>query len=144
MGFAPGKPELERTNGATAGAFAAPSRREIAVVRGWADSLALTAACHDAKLHNRLAPAAGPAREVFEAMERARVEAIGANRMKGMAEQSDRQARRSFRAWPVHSTSRTATRRRSSEALALIMRERLTGLAPHPTTRKPSSMCGGL
>src|SRR5581483_4372711 len=58
---------------------------EVPVIRGSADSLALTAACHDVKLHARLAPKAGPARAVFETVERARIEALGANRMPGMA-----------------------------------------------------------
>ena len=62
-----------------------PSQREIAVIRGWADSFALTAGCHDVQLHNGSRPSAGPARLVFEAAERARVEALGANRMPGMA-----------------------------------------------------------
>ena len=63
----------------------APSPKDIAVVRGWADSIALNIGCHDAKIHRRLAPPPGPARAVFEAAERARVEALGATRMPGMA-----------------------------------------------------------
>ena len=86
VGFGPGKPALEGKHVRLPEPSRVPSRGEIAVIRGWADSLALTAACHDEKLHKRLAPAAGSAREVFEAIERARVEAIGANRMAGMAE----------------------------------------------------------
>ena len=37
-----------------------PTAREIAVARGWADSLALTAACHDEKLHKRAGAAGRP------------------------------------------------------------------------------------
>ena len=62
-----------------------PTQSELAAIRGHADSMALKTACHDAKLHRRIAPSTGPARAVFEAVERARVEAIGARRMKGMA-----------------------------------------------------------
>src|SRR5262249_58806347 len=81
----PGKPEIGGKLVQLPEPSRAPSAREVAVVRGWADSLALTAACHDPRLHARLAPRSGPARAVFEAVERARVEALGANRMRGMA-----------------------------------------------------------
>ena len=85
VNYAPGKPEIDGKLVQLPEPSRVPSKREVAVVRGWADSLALTAACHDVRLHNRLAPKAGPARAVFEAVERARVEALGANRMPGMA-----------------------------------------------------------
>lgn len=50
-----------------------PTRAEIAAIRGYADSAALTLACHDPAIHKRLAPGGGEARSVFEAVERARV-----------------------------------------------------------------------
>jgi len=62
-----------------------PSRKEVAVLRGQADSIALTIACHDAKTHSAIAPAAGPARAAFEAVEQVRIEALGARRMAGVA-----------------------------------------------------------
>src|SRR4051812_33356409 len=62
-----------------------PSKQEIAVIRGHADAAALSVACHDPRLHDSLAPAAGDARAIFEAIEQARVEAIGAKRMRGVA-----------------------------------------------------------
>ena len=83
--YAPGKPELDGKNVQLPEPSRVPSAKEIAVIRGWADSFALTAARHNPKLHNRLAPSAGPARAVFEAAERARVESIGAMRMPGMS-----------------------------------------------------------
>ena len=85
VSFAPGKPELDGRHVQLPEPSRIPSPKEIAVIRGWADSFALTAARHDQKLHNRLAPSAGPARQVFEAAERARVESLGAMRMQGMA-----------------------------------------------------------
>jgi cobaltochelatase CobT len=85
VNYAPGKPELDGKNVQLPEPSRVPTAKEIAVIRGWADSFALTAAAHDVKLHNRLAPEAGPARIVFEAVERARVEALGTNRMPGMA-----------------------------------------------------------
>ena len=85
VNYAPGKPELDGKVAQLPEPSRVPSAKEIAVIRGWADSLALTAACHDPKLHSRLVPKAGPGKAVFEAMERARIEALGANRMPGMA-----------------------------------------------------------
>jgi len=111
-----------------------PSRREIAVIRGWADSLALTAACHNARLHNRLAPTSGVAREVFEAVEKARVEAIGANRMAGMAGNLTAKLDDYF----AHGRFAQATDRDTAplpEAMALLVRERLTGLKAPDTAR---------
>ena len=62
-----------------------PTLDEIAVIRGHADAAALAVACHDEGLHQALAPSGGDARSVFEAIEQARVEAIGAQRMAGVA-----------------------------------------------------------
>src|SRR6516225_8849193 len=59
--------------------------REAAIVRGHADAIALRLACHDPAVHRKLAPGGQQARAVFEAVEQARVEAIGARRMGGVA-----------------------------------------------------------
>ena len=106
-----------------------PSAREIAVARGWADSLALTAACHDDKLHKSLAPPAGPARAVFEAVEQARVEAVGSNRMPGMATNITAKIEDHY----DHGRFATVSEPGEApleDALALMVRERLTGQAP--------------
>ncbi len=134
VGFGPGKPALEGKHVRLPEPSRVPSRGEIAVIRGWADSLALTAACHDEKVHRRLAPAAGSAREVFESIERARIEAIGANRMDGMAENLTAKCEDQF----AHGRFAHVTDRAEApleEALALLVRERLTGRAP-PATAK--------
>ncbi len=105
-----------------------PSKKELAILRGHADSLALTVACHDDALHARLAPAAGMARSVFEAVERARVEAIGAIRMKGVA--ANLSARMEAR---YEGRAAIPAERESApldEALALIVRERMLGAKP--------------
>ena len=59
---------------------------DVRLVRGIADSLALRKRYHDDGLHARYAPEGGDARAVFDAIEQARVEAIGAVRMKGVAD----------------------------------------------------------
>jgi cobaltochelatase CobT len=127
--YSPGKPALEGKHVQLPEPARIPSPREIAVIRGWADSLALTAACHDERLHRRLAPASGDARAVFEAVERARIEAVGANRMAGMADNLAAKCEDSY----AHGRYANITDRQEApldEALALIMRERLTGRAP--------------
>ncbi len=107
----------------------APSRKEIAVLRGHADSIALSLACHDDTLHSRLAPPSGLARNVFEAVERARVEAIGALRMKGVAANLSAKIEARFDGrTPVTTTEREEAP--LDEALALIVRERILRAKP--------------
>lgn len=60
--------------------------RDIAVTRGLSDSMALRIACHDKAVHARNMPQGPDARAIFEAVEQARCEAVGARRMKGVAE----------------------------------------------------------
>src|SRR5262245_62828493 len=54
------------------------SKRDAAIVRGHADSLALRLACHDPAVHRKQMPGNMQARGIFDAVEQARVEAIGA------------------------------------------------------------------
>src|SRR5215475_12279434 len=58
---------------------------DAAIVRGHADAIALKLACHDPSVHRRLVPTGQTARAVFDAIEQARVESIGARRMSGVA-----------------------------------------------------------
>src|SRR5256886_17578614 len=57
------------------------TRRDASIVRGHADSIALKLACHDPKVHRKLMPGNPQARGVFEAVEQARVEALGSRRV---------------------------------------------------------------
>jgi cobaltochelatase CobT len=59
---------------------------EVAQVRGEADAIALKLRHHSDKIHAREAPSGEIARAVFDAVEQARVEAIGARQMVGVAE----------------------------------------------------------
>ena len=111
-----------------------PTRNEIAVIRGHADAAALSVACHNLDLHQRLAPGGGEARAVFEGIEQARVEAIGATRLTGVA--SNLAARLEQR----YERSRLAEAKERAEApladaLSLLVRERLTGQAPPANAR---------
>lgn len=134
VSYGPGQPELDGKAVQLPEPSRVPSQREVAVIRGWADSLALRAACHDVKLHARLSPKSGPAKAVFEAVERARIEALGANRMPGMAANLTARVEDQY----GHGRYAEITERADApleDALALIVRERLTG-APPPETAK--------
>src|SRR5690606_16578894 len=62
------------------------TRREIAITRGLGDSIALRLAAHDPEIHRQNAPQGKNARAVFDAVEQARVEALGSLRLAGMAD----------------------------------------------------------
>ncbi|MDF1854366.1 cobaltochelatase subunit CobT [Pseudooceanicola sp.] len=61
------------------------TRDEVLLARGTADALALHHRYHDAKTHSKFAPPGEMARELYEAMETARCEAMGARDMPGTA-----------------------------------------------------------
>ncbi len=58
---------------------------EIDAVRGMGDELALKLRFHDEAVHNRYAPRSGPAQEMFEWIEDARIASIGSRRFEGVA-----------------------------------------------------------
>ena len=102
---------------------------EVAIVRGLSDAFALRIANHNEKVHNRYQPQGKNARAVFESVEQARIEALGANAMMGMksnlaAMLDDRYAKKDV--------SRYTDRKDAplDEAVALLVREKLTGAAP--------------
>jgi cobaltochelatase CobT len=110
-------------------------RAEAAVVRGHADSIALRLACHDPAMHRRLQPAGQQARAVFEAVEQARVEAIGARRMDGVAQNLTAMLDERFHRGKFDQITERADAP-IEDALALMVRERLTGMAPPPAAKK--------
>ena len=133
--YAAGQPMLDGKTAKLPEPARMPSRGEIAILRGQADSLALTAACHDPKVHRGLVPAAGPGRAVFEAVERARVEALGANRMPGMAANLTAKIE-SFYGEAKFSDLKSREDAPLEDALHLLVREKLTGLTPPKTATK--------
>lgn len=127
--YGPEPPALEGQTARLPEPPRAPTKKEIAVIRGHADMLALTASSHDPEVHSRLAPSSGVARTVFEAAEKARVEAVGANRMYGMAQNLAAKAEDHYKNFNFENISERSEAP-LDEALALIVRERLTGLSP--------------
>ncbi len=108
---------------------------DAAIVRGHADSMALRLSCHDATLHRRLLPEGQTARAVYDAVEQARVESIGSRRMDGVASNisamlEDKYHRGNFQ------DVRDVADAPIEDAIAMMVRERLTGMAP-PASAKP-------
>jgi cobaltochelatase CobT len=99
---------------------------EIAVTRGLGDSMALRRACHDSRVHSTLAPEGKQARAIYDAVEQARCEAVGAIAMTGVADNlavmlEDKYQKAKF--------SEISDRENAplEEAVALVVREKLTG-----------------
>jgi cobaltochelatase CobT len=105
------------------------SAADASIVRGHADAIALKLACHDPKVHRKLVPGGQQARAVFDAVEQARVEAIGARRMSGVAHNLAAMLDDRFHRGKFDEVTDRADAP-IEEALALIVRERLTGMRP--------------
>ena len=108
---------------------------QVAEARGFADSFALRLRLHDAGLHARGAPVDTVARAVFDAVETARIEALGSLGYQGITDNLATALDVKLRADPI-----TRARNRSevplSTALQLLVREALTG-APSPVAAEP-------
>ncbi|MGP2494214.1 cobaltochelatase subunit CobT [Mesorhizobium sp. PUT5] len=126
VGFAKDKPALAGSRARLPELPKKATRADVAVSRGIGDSMALKRACHDMRIHARLAPEGRQARAVFDAVEQARVEAIGSRAMAGIADNigsmlEDKYARANL------AEVREQEEAPLEEALALIVREKLTG-----------------
>jgi cobaltochelatase CobT len=127
-GLAPGKARLPEP-------ARKMTKRDAAIVRGHADSIALKLACHDPKVHRKLMPGNPQARGVFEAVEQARVEAIGSRRMAGVAKNLTAMLDDHFHRGKFDEITDRADAP-LSDALAMLVRERLTGMAPPAAAKK--------
>lgn len=99
---------------------------EINSVRGIGDEFALKLRHHDAALHARYSPNGGPAQEMFQWIEDARIATIGAAHMEGVAKNLDAQLeaqcqQASFDAITAETEAPLAV------AVGLIVRQQLTG-----------------
>ena len=111
------------------------TRTEAAIVRGHADSVALKLACHDPNVHRKLVPGGQQARAVFDAVEQARVEAIGSRRMSGIAKNLTAMLDDKFHRGKFDDITDRADAP-IEDAIALMVRERLTGQTPPPAAKK--------
>src|SRR5882762_5517751 len=102
---------------------------DVSRVRGEADSMALKLRHHDRKTHLRRVPRGETARAIFEAVEQVRVEALGARRMAGVADNLSA-------LWRQRSDQRGHARIKSkddapiADVIGLIAREQLLGASP--------------
>ncbi|HEY4115095.1 MAG TPA: cobaltochelatase subunit CobT [Rhizomicrobium sp.] len=117
-----------------------PSRNlppnEIAIVRGAGDAYALKLAYHEDKIHQQFRPASADSAAVFEAAEQARVEAIGSLAMQGV---SDNLAANLEARYSARGLAKVRSRDEAplADAVAMMVRERLTGEAP-PESARPT------
>ena len=108
---------------------------EAARIRGLADQMALRISHHDAAAHAKGRPASAEGAPVYDALEQTRIEAIGANALGGVRENlkavhEAAWAKRTFN--PVEAAANPPV----AEVLGLMVRERLTGVAP-PAAAQP-------
>jgi cobaltochelatase CobT len=112
-----------------------PTRRDIAVARGQGDAMAMRLASHDPEAHRKRAPIDPMARAAFDALEQARVEALGCVRMPGMvANIGEMLEDRLFRANFAEVSDRGDAP--IAEALGLLLREKLAGVPVPPSGHK--------
>jgi cobaltochelatase CobT len=112
-----------------------PTRQELAVTRGLGDSMALRKACHDARIHATMSPQGADARVIFDAVEQARVEAIGSLRMEGVAKNLSSMLEEKYSKANFGAISKQADAP-LGEAVALLVREKLTGERPPASAGK--------
>ncbi|MGI8932222.1 MAG: cobaltochelatase subunit CobT, partial [Sphingomicrobium sp.] len=109
--------------------------RLVSEARGAADALALRLRHHDPRLHAARAPGAdGDGRAVFDALETARVEALGTKAMDGVRANLHDLAEARVRIDAI-TRARTAQEVPLATAIGLLARERLTGDAPPDAAR---------
>lgn len=100
---------------------------QVAEARGFSDGFALRLRHHDVALHSRHAPAEAVARSVFDAVESARVEALGSRGYAGITDNLAHALDVRMRSDPI-TRARTREEVPLASALSLLVRERLTGL----------------
>jgi cobaltochelatase CobT len=101
----------------------------VAEARGAADAVALRLRHHDPRIHNANAPADIDARAVFDALETARVEALGARTMGGVRNNLAQLTEARVRGDAIV-RARDAEEVPLATAVGLLARERLSGDAP--------------
>jgi cobaltochelatase CobT len=109
---------------------------DVAILRGHSDSMALRLACHDAPLHRRFAPEGQAARAVYDAVEQARVESIGSRRMMGVSSNITAMLEDRYHRGGKYEEITDRADAPLEDAIALMVRERLTGQKPPPAAAK--------
>ena len=116
-----------------------PSRdlpaEEVSQARGAADAMALYVYHHDHAIHRARMPAGAEAQAVYNATEQARVEALGAREMSGVASNLTAALDGRCRA-RGYANIQSREEAPLVEAVRLLVRERLTGDRPPPSARR--------
>jgi cobaltochelatase CobT len=112
-----------------------PTAHDVAVTRGIGDSMALRLACHDSTVHRDYVPEGTRARAVFDAVEQARCEALGARAMPGVSANLGAMLEDRYFRGNYHEISDRADAP-LEDAVALMVREKLTGQKP-PKSAEP-------
>ncbi|MBI5165215.1 MAG: cobaltochelatase subunit CobT [Magnetospirillum sp.] len=134
VGFAIGPGSVRGAEVRLPGLPRQPGEGDLVRLRGTADAIALRYRYHDDRLHARRMPADPEARRVYEAVEQARIEALGARRMAGVAANIAGVLEQRCRADHMDQ----ATRREDvplADVIRLIAREAFTGFPPPPSAR---------
>jgi cobaltochelatase CobT len=126
VGFAKDRPALAGSRARLPELPKKASKNDIAITRGLGDSMALKRACHDVRIHTKLAPEGKAARAIYDAVEQARVEAIGSRAMQGVADNIGSMLEDKYAKANLVDVKDKADAP-IEEALALMVREKLTG-----------------
>ena len=109
-------------------------RDQAMEARGFADSSALRLRFHNAAMHSRNSPTEPVARACYDAIERVRYEALGENNYSGMRENLASALELQMASDPI-SRADDAGEVPMQTAIALMLREALTGQAPPESAR---------
>jgi len=113
---------------------------EVANLRGQADAIALRLRYHDATKHRASLPRDGAARTLFNALEQARCEALGANRMPGVSANLGAALEEKYRSQGYDGITELEEAP-VGEVVRLLVREAITGEPPPPSARNIVEMC---
>ena len=108
---------------------------EVANVRGEADAMALKLRHHDAAAHAKNRPGGEVAPMLYEALEEARCEALGARKMVGLSENLTAMHEDRYRRQGLHRVT-DRTEATMPDAVRMMVREHLTGAPPPPAAEK--------
>jgi cobaltochelatase CobT len=135
VSFSADRPMLTADKARLANLPRLPTMRDISIARGQGDAMAMRLASHDPDTHRKRAPAEPEARAAYDALEQARVEALGCVRMPGMGRNiSEMLEDRLFRGNFAQINARDDAP--LSEALSLMLREKIAGMPIPPSGQK--------
>ena len=104
--------------------------KDASKVRGELDHFALKTRFHDSLQHQLTAPVAPDAAAVFQALERARYEAVGMQMYRGIASNIDAMDQDVHRQMSAEAMAGQANDHHMPEAARLLLREKILGIAP--------------